>query len=474
MSPKAFIHEDFLLDTLSARRLYHEYAEPQPIIDYHCHLPPSEIASDKRWNNIVEIWLGGDHYKWRQLRWNGFPEALCSGLVGEATAFERFMAYAEALERLAGNPLFDWSQLELARCFGVTDRLCRKTAAGIFERCNEVLASDPTLSARGLMKRFNVRVVCTTDDPIDSLEHHLAIGAHPFGVQIRPTWRSDKASKIDEPALWNHWVDALGAAADVDISSYPDFRRALAIRHEFFASAGCVLSDYGIGEVPSAEADEGELERIFAAARSGRQVSPLDAEKFRTAWLMEGLRADAAAGWTAQIHCNCQRNLNSRMFRELGPDTGFDAIGDWSVGTALARLFDALERNGALPRCVVYSLNPKDNELLASVLGSFQSAPDRGKLQLGAAWWFLDQKHGMLRHIETLESLGSLGTFVGMLTDSRSFLSYTRHEYFRRLLCRKLGRNIESGELPADFEWIGGMVADISFGNANRYFGFNA
>ena len=472
---KPFIHDDFLLNTKAARELYHRYAEKMPIIDYHCHLPPAEIAEDKRWSDIADVWLGGDHYKWRQMRSNGFEERLCSGrgLDGNASGWEKFEAFAKTMERLVKNPLFDWSHLELARYFGVTERLCGASAKRIYAKCNKELAKKG-FSAQGLMKRSNVRVVCTTDDPVDSLEHHLAILKKPFGVQIRPAWRSDKASKIDVLKPWNAWMDKLGEAAGMEVKTYDDFMSAMAKRHEFFVKAGCVVSDYGITEVFATPFTEAEVARIFRKARGGKAVTDEEARKFKSAWLFEGLKADAKANWTTQLHYNCIRDLNGAMYDVMGPDTGFDAIGDWSVTENLAKLFDRLEREDALPRCILYSLNPKDTEMLCTVMGSFQKAPYRGKLQLGSAWWFQDQKDGMRKQIEALSALGSLGNFVGMLTDSRSFLSYTRHEYFRRILCQKLGDEVEKGELPNDLKWLGGIVSDISFNNANEYFGFNA
>ena len=472
---KTFINDDFLLNTRAARELYHGYAEKIPIIDYHCHLPPAEIAEDKRWNDIADVWLGGDHYKWRQMRTCGFEERLCSarGKDGAASGWERFEAFAKTMERLVKNPLFDWSHLELARYFGVTERLCGASAKRIYAKCNRELAKD-WFSARGLMKKSNVKVVCTTDDPVDSLEHHLAISKKPFATQIRPAWRSDKASKIENVKVWNGWMDKLAKAAGMSVKTWDDFLDAMAKRHAFFAKAGCVVSDYGITEIFAAPYTEAEVAKIFRKARGGKDVTPEEALKFKSAWLYEGLKADAASNWTAQLHYNCLRDLNGAMFDVMGPDTGFDCIGDWSVTESLARLFDRLEREDALPRTILYSLNPKDNEMLATLMGCFQKAPDVGKIQLGAAWWFLDQKDGMRKQIEALSALGSLGNFVGMLTDSRSFLSYTRHEYFRRLLCQKLGEEVEKGEIPNDLKWLGQVVSDISFNNANRYFGFNA
>ena len=469
-SKKTFINDDFLLTTKAAKELYHRYAEKMPIIDYHCHLPPVEIAEDKRWTDIAQVWLGGDHYKWRQMRSNGVEERFCTG---DASWHDKFVKFAETMERLVRNPLFDWSHLELARYFGVTEILNAKSAERIWKKCNAKLAGKG-FSARGLMKKSNVKVVCTTDDPVDSLEHHLAIAKKPFWTQIRPAWRSDKASKIENVKAWNAWMDKLAAAAKSPVKTMDDFRDAMAKRHAFFEKAGCVVSDYGITEIFAASYTEAELKAIFKKARAGKSVTAAEALKFKSAWLYEGLKADAKSNWTTQLHYNCLRDNNTAMFEKLGPDTGFDCIGDWSVTENLAKLFDRLEREDALPRCILYSLNPKDNEMLATLMGCFQKAPARGKIQLGAAWWFLDQKDGMRRQLDVLSTLGCLGNFIGMLTDSRSFLSYTRHEYFRRLLCQKLGEEVEKGEMPNDLKWLGSIVEDISFNNANRYFGFNA
>ena len=462
----AFINDDFLLTTDAARELYHNYAEKMPIIDYHCHLPPVEIAQDKKWENIAQVWLGGDHYKWRQMRSNGVDEKF---VTGDGSWHDKFVKFAETMEVLLKNPLFDWSHLELARYFGVTDRLCRATAEDIWERCNARMG-EPGFSARGLMTRSNVKAVCTTDDPVDSLEHHKAVADSGFEVKVLPAWRSDKASKIDNPAVWNDWMDKLSAAAGMPVKSWDDFLDAMDKRHAFFESRGCVISDYGVTEIFAAPYTEAEVRAVFKKVREGGIATPAEALKFKSAWLYEGLRADARANWSTQLHYCCLRDNNTTMFKKLGPDTGFDCIGDWSVTESLARLFDRLETDGSLPRTVLYSLNPKDNEMLATLMGCFQKGPDRGKIQLGAAWWFLDQKDGMKKQIEALSALGCLGNFVGMLTDSRSFLSYTRHEYFRRILCGKLGEEIERGEIPNDIAWIGGIVQDISYNNANRYF----
>lgn len=462
----SFINDDFLLTTDAARELYHGYAEKMPIIDYHCHLPPAEIAEDKTWENIAQVWLGGDHYKWRQMRSNGVDERF---VTGDASWHDKFVKFAETMEVLLKNPLFDWSHLELARYFGVEERLSRATAESIWERCNARLR-EPGFSARGFMVRSNVKAVCTTDDPVDTLEHHKAVADSGFAVRVLPTWRSDKAGKIDEPAAWNAWMDRLAAAAGTPVRTWDDFLDAMDKRHAFFESRGCVASDYGITEIFAAPYTTGEIKAIFRKVREGGVATPAEAYKFKSAWLYEGLCADARANWSTQLHYSCLRNANSRMMQKLGPDTGFDCIGEWNVAESLARLFDRLESEDALPRTILYSLNPKDNEMLASLMGSFQKGPDRGKLQLGAAWWFLDQKDGMKKQIEALAALGCLGNFVGMLTDSRSFLSYTRHEYFRRILCGKLGEEMARGEIPNDIAWVGGLVEDIAYNNANRYF----
>lgn len=462
----SFINDDFLLTTDAARELYHGYAEKMPIIDYHCHLPPAEIAEDKTWENIAQVWLGGDHYKWRQMRSNGVDERF---VTGDASWHDKFVKFAETMEVLLKNPLFDWSHLELARYFGVEERLSRATAESIWERCNARLR-EPGFSVRGFMVRSNVKAVCTTDDPVDTLEHHKAVADSGFAVRVLPTWRSDKAGKIDEPAAWNAWMDRLAAAAGTPVRTWDDFLDAMDKRHAFFESRGCVVSDYGITEIFAAPYTTGEIKAIFRKVREGGVATPAEAYKFKSAWLYEGLCADARANWSTQLHYSCLRNANSRMMQKLGPDTGFDCIGEWNVAESLARLFDRLESEDALPRTILYSLNPKDNEMLASLMGSFQKGPDRGKLQLGAAWWFLDQKDGMKKQIEALAALGCLGNFVGMLTDSRSFLSYTRHEYFRRILCGKLGEEMARGEIPNDIAWVGGLVEDIAYNNANRYF----
>jgi glucuronate isomerase len=467
---RPYIHEDFLLDAPAARELYHRHAADLPIIDYHCHLPPKEIADDIRWENIATLWLGGDHYKWRAMRTAGVNEWYCTG---NASHWEKFDQYAATMPKLLRNPLYHWSHLELARYFGISDRLLNpETARGIYDQCNELLA-QPDFSCRGLMRKSKVEVVCTTDDPVDSLEHHAAIAADAsFDTQVRPTWRPDKALLVDQSAAFAAWLELLEKASGVAISTLSDLMQALQNRHDFFSSRGCRLSDRGVDTVWSVDCTESEAAAIFAKARSGGAVTPDEAVSYKSYMLHELAVMDAAKGWTMQIHYGAIRNNNSRMKKLLGPDCGFDSIGDLPVAVALARHLDRLDLAGSLPKTIIYNLNPRDNELIATMLGNFQDGITPGKIQFGSGWWFLDQLDGMTRQIESLSQLGLLSQFVGMLTDSRSFLSYTRHEYFRRLLCNILGNDIERGLLPNDIALVGKMVEDISYRNARRYFEF--
>ena len=466
---RPFIHDDFLLTCEPARVLYHDYAAKMPIIDYHCHLSPAEVADDRRWENLAQVWLGGDHYKWRALRSNGIDERL---ITGKASDREKFEAYAATMPYLLRNPLYDWSHLELARYFDFHELLTPASAGRAWDAAAAVLAS-PGASARGFMTRSRVRLVCTTDDPADDLAHHRRIRESGFGVKVLPTWRPDKALAIDRPEFWNAWLDRLSAAAGADVRTYDEMLAALQKRHDFFAAQGCVLSDYGLETVCAEPATDAELRRIFARVRVGGTADAGEVARFRSAMLFECGRMDAAANWTWQIHYNALRNTNTRMFRALGPDAGFDTIGDWPVAQAMARLFDRLDQVDALPRTVIYTLNPRDNEVVGAMLGNFQRGPTAGKMQFGSGWWFNDQKDGMLRQLEALSQLGLLSRFVGMLTDSRSFLSYTRHEYFRRILCNRLGQDIATGQIPDDLPWIGSVVQDICYRNAVRYFGFD-
>lgn len=466
MSKRTFIHDNFMLHSDPARQLYHDYAAEMPLIDYHCHLPPAEIAQDQRWANLAVLWLGGDHYKWRAMRSNGIDERR---ITGDAPDRDKFQAYAESMPYMLRNPLYDWSHLELARYFGIFDLLSPTSAEAIWRQTREQLA-QPEFSARGFMLRSNVRVVCTTDDPADTLEYHQSLRREGFAVRVLPTWRPDKAFAMDRPEFWNAWIDRLEAAVGMEIRSCDDLLSALAQRHDFFNEAGCRVSDYGLETVPLAEpCSPARMQVIFEKARAGDRVSTDEIAAFRAEMLYNFGRMDAASDWTWQIHYGAQRDNNTRMLRQLGPDSGFDIIGDWPVAQGMARLFDRLDREDALPRTIVYTLNPRDNELLGTMIGAFQRGDTPGKMQFGSGWWFNDQRDGMRRQLEALSNVGLLSRFVGMLTDSRSFMSYTRHEYFRRLLCDLLGGEIDDGLLPDDIPWIGKVVQDICYRNAARY-----
>ena len=466
-----FIHEDFLLDSEPARKLYHDYAAGLPIIDYHCHLIPQEIAADRRWENLTQIWLYGDHYKWRAMRTAGVAERFCTG---DATDWEKFEQFARTMPKLLRNPLYHWSHLELARYFGISDRILGPdTARSIYNDANAVL-NRADFSCRALMKHSRVETVCTTDDPADSLAEHRAIANDAsFDISVLPTWRPDRALAIDDLPTFAAWLAKLELAANMNIAKLDDLLAALRQRHDFFAENGCRLSDRGIETVEAEDCTHAQAAAIFDKSWSGQAVSPDEVRKYRSFMLHELAVIDAEKGWTMQIHYGALRSANSRMLATLGRDCGFDSIGDWPVAAAMARHFDRLDRIGKLPKTIIYNLNPRDNELIATMLGNFQDGTTAGKMQFGSGWWFLDQLDGMTRQIEALSQLGLLSQFVGMLTDSRSFLSYTRHEYFRRLLCNILGHDLRRGLLPDDIELVGTMVRDICYHNARRYFGFS-
>lgn len=470
--PETFLHPDFLLPSPSSRRLYHEYAAGLPIFDYHCHLPAAEIAEDRRFENMTRLWLAGDHYKWRVLRALGVDERL---ITGAAPDWERFAAWAAAVPYAVRNPIYHWTHMELKDPFGISDRLLGPdTAAGIWQRCNELLPGA-RFSARGLLAGFRVRVLCTTDDPTDSLEPHQALGREfrrgTLPVQVLPTFRPDRALRVERPGEFNAWVDRLEERSGLAIRGYADFLEALAVRHRFFHQQGCRLSDYGL-ERPWAEPySEREVRAAFRRLRGGRLLDPTQALRLKSAVLHELALLDAEAGWTQQLHLGALRNASSRLLAALGSDAGGDAIGDQPLADSLARFLDRLDRQGRLARTILYVSNPRDNELVASLAGCFQDGTVRGKIQFGPAWWFNDQLDGMSRQLEALSGIGLLSTSVGMLTDSRSFLSYVRHEYFRRLLCGLLGGEVEAGLLPADFPLLGGIVQDVCWRNAAGYFG---
>ncbi len=463
------IHERFLLQSDEAVRLYHDYAAGQPIIDYHTHLPPAEIAADRRWENISQVWLNGDHYKWRQMRANGISERFCTG---DATDREKFDAFASTLPYLLRNPLYHWCHLELARYFEIDDLLLSpRTADEVWERSSAVFRNG--LSARSLIEQSNVLAVCTSDDPIDSLEHHEAVAADPaFGARILPTWRPDRLLALADPGSWNAYVDALAAAADVEIASFDDLVVALTVRCDVFHAAGCRLSDHGLAAGLFSPASAQEVRTSFDRLRSGAALPVSERDQLATALLLELGRLYSEKGWTLQLHIGALRNNNSAMLAALGPDSGYDAMGDRQYAEPLARFLNALHSAGNLPRTILYNVNPRDTEMLASMLACFEDGSVPGKMQLGPAWWFLDQKDGIERQLEAISQIGSLRRFVGMVADSRSFLSFSRHEYFRRILCNVLGADMATGLLPRDFDLVGALVEDVCFRNAASFFRF--
>jgi glucuronate isomerase len=468
---KPFIHPDFLLETDTAQALYHEHAKDQPIVDYHCHLPPDLITKNHRFQSLTEIWLYGDHYKWRAMRSNGVQERFCTG---DASDYEKFQAWARTVPHTLRNPLYHWTHLELADPFGISDRLLNeRTAAGVYEECNEKLKTA-AFSTQGLLAHFGVEVVCTTDDPVDSLEHHVAHQKTKPKTRLLPTFRPDRALAVENLATWNAWVNQLEAASNVSVGSYEQLLEALLRRHAFFHEVGCRLSDHGIDTVYTEPCTRAEASAIFDAARAGKALDGSAVLKWKSALLYEFGVMDHARGWVQQFHIGALRNNNTRLLDKLGPDTGFDSIGDDSIARPLARFLDRLDRTDQLAKTILYNLNPRDNELFATMIGNFQDGSVPGKLQYGSAWWFLDQLDGMERQMNALSNLGLLSRFVGMLTDSRSFLSYSRHEYFRRLLCNMLGNDVRRGLLPDDRMLLGGLVKAVCYQNARDYFGFAA
>jgi glucuronate isomerase len=462
---KTFIHDDFLLQTDAARELYHRHAAPEPIYDYHCHVPPQQIASNHRFGDLSEIWLGGDHYKWRAMRANGVPERLCTG---DASPREKFDAWVASVPHALGNPLYHWSHLELSRYFGIHEVIGPDTADAIWERANARLES---MRVHDILESNRVALVCTTDDPADPLDAHAAIRASGIRTRVYPAFRPDRALGVANPAAFNPWVERLASAARTPIRGFDDFLGALRTRHDDFHAAGARLSDHGLETALAEPCSHAEASAVFRAARDGRSASPADAARFGSLLMLEFGRWDAARGWTKQLHLGALRSVNSRLLGRLGPDTGFDSIGDFAQAAPLGRYLDSLDRTGELPRIILYSVNPGDNYALATMAGNFQDGSVAGKVQFGSAWWFLDQKEGMEWQLNALMNIGLLSRFVGMLTDSRSFLSYTRHEYFRRVLCNLLGGQMERGELPADMALVGGTVRRICFANARDYFG---
>lgn len=464
-----FINDDFLLDTPQARTLFHEYAEGQPIIDYHSHLDPAAIADNRQFSNIAQLWLDGDHYKWRAMRTNGIPERLCSG---DALDREKYNAWAATVPRLLRNPLYHWTHLELRRPFGISGILFSpETADGVWEKTSSMLQSGG-MGALDILKRMNVETVCTTDDPCDDLSAHRRHASSGDSVKLLPTFRPDKARAVHQGRAWREWVARLEQASGMEICDLAAFREALASRHDFFARHGCKLSDHSLEAFDEESLSGEEAAALFATALRGGDIASGDAVRFSNYLMDYFAELDSAKNWVRQLHVGALRNPNGAALRDLGPDTGFDAIADFTYMAPLGRLLDRSAQQGTLPRTILYNLNPRDNAALAVLCGSFQDGVTAGKMQYGAAWWFLDQMDGMTRHLETLSQLGMLSRFVGMLTDSRSLLSYTRHEYFRRILCRVLGRDMAQGLVPDDMEMVGSMAADISYRNAKQYFNF--
>jgi glucuronate isomerase len=465
----SFITEDFLLTNRKSRHLYHTFAEDERILDYHCHLPPRDISENRQFNNLTEAWLEGDHYKWRAMRTNGIDERYCTG---DADPFEKFQAWAGTVPYTLRNPLYHWTHLELKRYFGIDELLNESTAPSIWERANAALATEG-LSAKGILTKFKVDVVCTTDDPVDDLSCHQLIQTSGFATRVLPAFRPDKALNVHSPDVFNPWVDRLAAASNVDIVRLRDFLEALAQRHEFFHSMGARLSDHGLDRCYARTCSDQTAAQIFEKVRSGQAAIPEEREQFASYMMLFFGRLDAAKGWTKQLHLGAYRNANTRRLREIGPDSGFDSIGDVPQVEALGAYLNLLEEENALPKMIVYNVNPSDNYAFATMIGNFQDGKIAGKLQFGGAWWFLDQKEAMEWQINTLSNVGLLSRFVGMLTDSRSFMSYPRHEYFRRVLCNLIGRDMENGEFPDSDELAGPMIRNLCYGNAKRYLGFD-
>jgi glucuronate isomerase len=467
---KSFLDENFLLKTKTAQTLYHEYAQKMPLIDYHCHLLPQQIADNIQFSNITEAWLSGDHYKWRAMRTNGVDESYCTGNKSDE---EKFIKWAETVPYTMRNPLYHWTHLELQRHFDVKEILNPQTARSIYETTSSFL-QDPAYSTQGLIQKMNVRVICTTDDPIDTLEYHQKIKDSNFNVKVLPAFRPDKAMEVNNAAKFVDYVKKLEQAANVSISSVEDLLAAIKNRHDYFATMGCNVSDHGLEEIYAEDFTASEIEAIFIKVYGGNDLDRLEQRKFKSFMLLEFAKWDWEKGWIQQYHLGALRNNNARMMQKLGPDTGWDSIGDFSQAAALAKFLNTLDSEDKLTKTIIYNLNPADNELMATMIGNFNDGSVAGKIQFGSAWWFLDQKDGMERQINALSNMGLLSRFVGMLTDSRSFLSYPRHEYFRRIVCNLFGNEIEEGELPNDIAWTGKVIQDICFNNANQYFGWDA
>lgn len=461
--------ENFLLETETAQELYHNHAAKMPIIDYHCHLIPQMVADDYKFHSITELWLGGDHYKWRAMRTNGVDERYCTGK--DTSDWEKFQKWAETVPYTMRNPLYHWTHLELKTAFGITKLLSPETAREIYDECNEKL-QFPEFSARNLMRHYRIETVCTTDDPIDSLEYHIRTRESGFEVKMLPTWRPDKAMAVEDVAGFRDYMEKLSAVSGVTISGYNDMVDALQKRHDFFAENGCKLSDHGIEEFYAADYTDAEIKAIFNKVYGGASLTQEEIVKFKSAMLVLFGEMDYEKGWAQQFHYGAIRNNNAKMFKQLGADTGFDSIGEFATAKAMSKFLDTLNSRNKLTKTILYNLNPCANEVIATMLGNFQDGTIPGKIQFGLGWWFLDQKDGMQKQMNALSVLGLLSRFVGMLTDSRSLLSYPRHEYFRRTLCNLYGTDVENGELPNDRAFLGQTIENISYYNAKEYFGF--
>jgi glucuronate isomerase len=463
---KSFLTDNFLLHSKMARTLYHEFAKDMPIIDYHCHLPPDEIAQNKQFSNLTQIWLKGDHYKWRAMRTLGVNENYITGTADDRTKFRK---WAETVPYTLRNPLYHWTQMELKNPFGIEKLLNPDTADAIYDECTEKLQS---LTTQRLLQNFNVEALCTTDDPCDSLESHLAIQQQPFGVKILPAYRPDVAMSIEDGVGFRNYVKRLESVVNQTITNYDDYLTALKNRHDYFATMGCKLSDHGLEQLYTAPYTNAEIRQIFHKTLNNNALTQEEIVKFKSAMLYEFAIWDYEKGWTQQFHLGAIRNNNSRLLRNLGKDIGVDSIGDFNQIATMSAFFDRLDGANKLAKTIIYNLNPADNEAFATMIGNFQDGTIRGKMQFGSAWWFLDQKDGMTKQINALSNMGVLATSVGMITDSRSFLSYPRHEYFRRLLCNLFGEDVQNGELPDDVDWLGKIIQDISYNNAKNYFNF--
>lgn len=462
-----FIHDDFLLHSKTARKLYHEYAEAQPVLDFHSHLPAVDIATDRRFQNPFEIWLEGDHYKWRAMRANGVSERYCTG---DAAPYEKFLAWARTVPFTLRNPLYHWTHLELKRYFGINELLNEDTARSIWDRSNNLLTTGD-FSTCGILKQFDVKIICTSDDPCNDLSHHRAINASATDFRVYPTFRPDSALLVNAPDAFNAWVARLEKASNIAISTLPNFLDGLKQRHNHFHACGGRLSDHGLPHCYATPCTETQAATIFAKARAGKAATPGEHEQFVSFLMFFFGRLDAEKNWTKQLHLGAVRNTNTRRVKELGANTGFDSIGDWPQAAAFCAYLDHLEQEHALPKMIVYNVNPADNYAFATVAGNFQDGSIAGKIQFGSGWWFLDQKEGIEWQLNTLSNTGLLSRFIGMLTDSRSFMSFPRHEYFRRVLCNLIGHDVENGELPNDEQLLGGMIGNICFNNAKQYLG---